>query len=557
MPKINKMNVDPSTTAEWAQLQDDKKRLESIHLRDLFRDHPNRFEDFSIPWVGGVFFDYSKHRIDSEVLKSLLNLADSVNLDQHKADLFAGKRINATEDRAVMHMALRSTRTDFKVDGNSVMSEVHSVRDSFLTFADEVRNGIWKGFSGKAITDVVNIGIGGSDLGPRMVTRALDHLIPDHLKIHYVANVDGSDISSTLNGLMPETTLFLIASKTFTTQETMTNAHSARSWFLKSGREADIAKHFAALSTNLSAVTEFGIDEKNMFPFWEWVGGRYSLWSSIGLSTAIGIGSAHFRKLLAGAERADEHFRNTPNDQNIPVIMALLGVWYQNFWDVRTQAIIAYDQRLEKLAPYLQQADMESNGKRVNKQGKAVPYSTGSVVWGEPGTNGQHAFFQLIHQGTQMIPADFIAILKPNHDKRDHQRKLWANFLAQTEALMAGKTENEVRAELESQGLSSAEIEKLMPFKVFPGNIPTTSLVLNELTPEILGSLIAFYEHKIFVQGVIWNIYSYDQWGVELGKQLAKNILPELENSEVKNEHDGSTAGLINWAHKSWPEIKS
>ncbi len=544
------------STQAWSKLADHQKRLASIHLRELFQSNPSRFDAFSIPWEGGILFDYSKHRIDSEVLTSLFELADAMDLAQHKSDLFSGKRINATENRAVMHMALRSSNTEYQVDGVPVMDEVRKVRDSFLTFADAIREGQWKGFTGKALTDVVNIGIGGSDLGPRMVTRALEHLTPEHLNIHYVANVDGADISATLNGLMPETTLFLVASKTFTTQETMTNAHTARDWFLSSGREADIPKHFAALSTNLTAVEEFGIAPSNMFPFWEWVGGRYSLWSSIGLSTAIGIGSVHFRALLEGAEQADEHFREAPIEENIPTIMALLGVWYQNFWDVRTQAIIAYDQRLEKLAPYLQQADMESNGKRVNKDGNPVAYSTGSVVWGEPGTNGQHAFFQLIHQGTQMIPADFIAAVKPNHDKQDHHRKLWANFLAQTEALMAGKTEDEVRSELTAQGRTGEDLENLMPFKVFPGNIPTSSIVLNELTPRSLGSLIAFYEHKIFVQGVIWNIYSYDQWGVELGKQLAKRILPELENDEVKNEHDGSTVGLINWVHKTWPEFK-
>lgn len=547
--------MKPTEAHAWEKLAEHQHRLVDVHMREHFAQDPDRFQRFSVDWNGDVLFDYSKHRIDAEAFKSLMDLAHEMGLEERRAALFAGAKINATEHRAVMHMALRSTRTAYQVDGNEVMDEVTQVRDAFLNFADRIREGEWKGYTGKRITDVVNIGIGGSDLGPRMVTRALQDLQPEHLNVHYVANVDGADITEVLQGLRPDTTLFLIASKTFTTQETMTNAHTARRWFLSEAQEADIPKHFAALSTNAAGVSEFGISTENMFPFWEWVGGRYSLWSSIGLSTAISIGSKNFRELLAGAEAADEHFRDTPFEKNIPVLMAMLGVWYQNFWGARTQAIIAYDQRLQKLAPYLQQADMESNGKRVDKQGNEVNYRTGAVVWGEPGTNGQHAFFQLIHQGTQLIFCDFIAAVKPGHGEKDHHRKLWANFLAQTEAMMKGKTEAEVRAELTAAGLEGEALEKLVPFKEFPGNIPTSSIVLKELTPFHLGALVAFYEHKIFTQGVIWNIHSYDQWGVELGKQLAKNILPELEDPQVQKEHDASTRGLIEYAHRSWPNL--
>ena len=547
--------MKPTEAHAWEKLAEHQHRLVDVHMREHFAQDPDRFQRFSVDWNGDVLFDYSKHRIDAEAFKSLMDLAHEMGLEERRAALFAGAKINATEHRAVMHMALRSTRTAYQVDGTEVMDEVTQVRDAFLDFADRIREGEWKGYTGKRITDVVNIGIGGSDLGPRMVTRALQDLQPEHLNVHYVANVDGADITEVLQGLRPDTTLFLIASKTFTTQETMTNAHTARRWFLSEAQEADIPKHFAALSTNAAGVGEFGIAAENMFPFWEWVGGRYSLWSSIGLSTAISIGSKNFRELLAGAEAADEHFRDTPIEHNIPVLMAMLGVWYQNFWGARTQAIIAYDQRLEKLAPYLQQADMESNGKRVDKQGNEVNYRTGAVVWGEPGTNGQHAFFQLIHQGTQLIFCDFIAAVKPGHGEKDHHRKLWANFLAQTEAMMKGKTEAEVRAELTAADLEGEALEKLVPFKEFPGNIPTSSIVLKELTPFHLGALVAFYEHKIFTQGVIWNIHSYDQWGVELGKQLAKNILPELEDPQVQKEHDASTRGLIEYAHRSWPNL--
>lgn len=547
--------MKPTEAHAWEKLAEHQHRLVDVHMREHFAQDPDRFQRFSVDWNGDVLFDYSKHRIDAEAFKSLMDLAHEMGLEERRAALFAGAKINATEHRAVMHMALRSARTAYQVDGNEVMDEVTQVRDAFLNFADRIREGEWKGYTGKRITDVVNIGIGGSDLGPRMVTRALQDLQPEHLNVHYVANVDGADITEVLQGLRPDTTLFLIASKTFTTQETMTNAHTARRWFLSEAQEADIPKHFAALSTNAAGVSEFGISTENMFPFWEWVGGRYSLWSSIGLSTAISIGSKNFRELLAGAEAADEHFRDTPFEKNIPVLMAMLGVWYQNFWGARTQAIIAYDQRLQKLAPYLQQADMESNGKRVDKQGNEVNYRTGAVVWGEPGTNGQHAFFQLIHQGTQLIFCDFIAAVKPGHGEKDHHRKLWANFLAQTEAMMKGKTEAEVRAELTAAGLEGEALEKLVPFKEFPGNIPTSSIVLKELTPFHLGALVAFYEHKIFTQGVIWNIHSYDQWGVELGKQLAKNILPELEDPQVQKEHDASTRGLIEYAHRSWPNL--
>ena len=549
--------MNPTETHAWRKLREHKFRLSDIHMRELFSQDPDRFKRFIIDWNGDLLFDYSKHRIDPKSLSGLIDLAHEMGLEERRAALFAGDRINATENRTVMHMALRSTRTNYQVDGDSVMNDVRRVRDEFLSFADRVRNGEWLGYTSKRITDVVNIGIGGSDLDPRMVTRALKDLQPDHLNVHYVANVDGADITEVIGGLRPDTTLFLIAGKTFTTQETMTNAHTARRWFLNSAKESDIPKHFAALSTNAAGVVDFGIAEENMFPFWEWVGRRYSLWSSIGLSTAIAIGSENFKQLLSGAEAADEHFRDTPFEKNIPVLMALLGVWYQNFWGARTQAIIAYDQRFEKLAPYLQQADMESNGKRVNKAGEVVDYRTGAVIWGEPGTNGQHAFFQLIHQGTRLIFCDFIAAGKPGHKEKDHHRKLWANFLAQTEAMMKGKNEEEVREELTAAGLTGQELEDLVPFNIFPGNIPTSSIVLKELTPFHLGALVAFYEHNIFTQGVIWNIHSYDQWDVELGKQLAKNILPELEDPAVVKKHYASTRGLIEFAHKTWPDLST
>ncbi|MEH6304059.1 glucose-6-phosphate isomerase [Olivibacter sp. CPCC 100613] len=521
------------------------------HLRDLFAYDPNRFEKFSLQFED-ILFDYSKNRVDEQTVALLVQLARECRLEEAIDAMFKGLPINKTENRAVLHTALRNvSNTPVFVDGQDVMPAVNGVLNHMKEFSEEVIGGTWKGYSGKAITDVVNIGIGGSDLGPVMVTEALKPY-KNHLTLHFVSNVDGTHIAETLRKVNAETTLFLIASKTFTTQETMANAHSARDWFLtEGGTEQDIAKHFVALSTNAKAVQDFGIDTKNMFEFWDWVGGRYSLWSAIGLSIVLSIGFDNFKELLTGAHAADNHFRNTPLEENIPVIMGVLGIWYNNFFDSETQAILPYDQYLHRFAAYFQQGDMESNGKYVDRNGMPVEYQTGPIIWGEPGTNGQHAFYQLIHQGTKMIPCDFIAPAQTHNPIGEHHTLLLSNFFAQTEALMNGKMEEEVAIELKKAGKSDEEIAAITPFKVFEGNRPSNSFLLKKITPRSLGSLIAFYEHKIFTQGIIWNIFSFDQWGVELGKQLAGKILPELRNESPVSSHDSSTNGLIN-QYKEW-----
>uniref|UniRef100_F4C9W5 Glucose-6-phosphate isomerase n=1 Tax=Sphingobacterium sp. (strain 21) TaxID=743722 RepID=F4C9W5_SPHS2 len=521
------------------------------HLRDLFAYDPDRFEKFSLLFED-ILFDYSKNRIDEQTVALLVQLARECHLEEAIDAMFKGLPINKTENRAVLHTALRNiSNTPVLVDGQDVMPSVNEVLAHMKEFSEAVIDGSWKGYSGKAITDIVNIGIGGSDLGPVMVTEALKPY-KNHLTLHFVSNVDGTHIAETLRKVNAETTLFLIASKTFTTQETMANAHSARDWFLtQGGAEKDIAKHFVALSTNAKAVQDFGIDTKNMFEFWDWVGGRYSLWSAIGLSIVLSIGFDNFKELLAGAHAADNHFKNTPLEENIPVIMGVLGIWYNNFFDSETHAILPYDQYLHRFAAYFQQGDMESNGKYVDRNGVPVEYQTGPVIWGEPGTNGQHAFYQLIHQGTKMIPCDFIAPAQTHNPIGEHHTLLLSNFFAQTEALMNGKMEEEVEAELKKAGKADEEVAAITPFKVFEGNRPSNSFLLKKITPRSLGSLIAFYEHKIFTQGIIWNIFSFDQWGVELGKQLAGKILPELRNEGDITSHDSSTNGLIN-QYKAW-----
>jgi len=517
-------------------------------MRDLFEEDHKRFEKFSIQ-LGDILFDYSKNRITSETVPLLLSLAREVNLGEWIEKMFTGQKINTTENRAVLHVALRNrSNTPIFVDGKDVMPDVNRVLRQMREFSTKVRNGDWKGFSGKPITDIVNIGIGGSDLGPVMVTEALKPYGKPGLRAHFVSNVDGTHIAETLKSVNAETTLFVIASKTFTTQETLTNANTAKDWFLKAAKSPSaVAKHFVALSTNADAVARFGIDTKNMFEFWDWVGGRYSLWSAIGLSIALFIGMDNFEELLAGAHEIDNHFRNTPPERNIPVILGMLGIWYNNFFGAETHAIIPYDQYLHRFAAYFQQGDMESNGKRVIKTGERVDYRTGPVIWGEPGTNGQHAFFQLIHQGTRIIPTDFLAPIISQNPIGEHHPILLSNFFAQTEALMKGKTEAEAKAELEAGGISGDALNRLLPHKIFPGNRPTNSILFKKLTPRTLGMLIAMYEHKIFVQGIVWNINSFDQWGVELGKQLAKKILPELAGRETVTSHDSSTNGLINY----------
>lgn len=544
-------NVDFTTTKAYKYLADHYISINEKSLKQLFAEDPQRFDKFSLQ-LEDILLDFSKNRIDDETLALLLQLAKECQLGEAINAMFAGEKINQTEGRQVLHTALRNQSTNpVLVDGEDVMPSVKAVQARMKDFTNSILSGEWKGYTGKEITDVVNIGIGGSDLGPVMVTEALK-AYKTRLNMHFVSNVDGTHIAETLKPLNPETTLFLIASKTFTTQETMANAQSAKDWFLKAGaEEADVAKHFAALSTNEQGVTAFGIDSKNMFEFWDWVGGRYSLWSAIGLSIALGIGYANFEQLLKGAHTADVHFKEAEFEQNIPVILALLGVWYNNFFDAESHAILPYDQYMHRFAAYFQQGDMESNGKYVDRNGNRVDYETGPIIWGEPGTNGQHAFYQLIHQGTKLIPCDFIAPAISHNPIGNHHPLLMSNFFAQTEALMNGKTEEEVVRELQKAGKTEEEISALKNFKVFEGNRPTNSFLLKKITPYTLGSLIALYEHKIFVQGVIWNIFSFDQWGVELGKQLANNILPELENDDPINAHDVSTNGLIN-QYKAW-----
>ncbi len=536
----------------WQALQAHYPALARVHMRDLFQGDAQRFNRFSLA-VNDILLDYSKNRITEETLRLLFDLAAQADIKAWSEKMFSGDKINVTENRAVLHVALRNrSNRPIVVDGEDVMPAVNAVLAHMQEFSAAVRSGEWKGYSGKAITDIVNIGIGGSDLGPKMVCAALTPYGKPGLRMHFVSNVDGTHITETLKAVHPETTLFIVASKTFTTQETLSNAHTARAWFLKAAKsEAAIARHFVAVSTNAGEVTRFGIDTANMFELWDWVGGRYSLWSAIGLPIALYIGMENFEALLTGAHEMDEHFRAAPLEQNMPVILALLGIWYNNFFGAQTQAIFPYDQYLCEFPAYFQQGDMESNGKGVTRDGHHVDYATGPVLWGEPGTNGQHAFYQLLHQGTKIIPADFIAPVETHNPVGEHHRILLANFFAQTEALMQGKTEAEARAELVQQGLQGEALESLLPHKIFPGNKPTNSIVVKKITPRTLGALIALYEHKIFVQGVIWNINSFDQWGVELGKQLAQKILPELAGAASVTTHDCSTNGLINYCKKS------
>jgi len=543
--------IDFTTTQAYKYLTDHYIDIVSQSLKEMFEADNERFAKFSLHFEE-ILLDYSKNRVNDETVALLIQLAKECKLNDAIKAMFSGEVINATEGRPVLHIALRNqSNTPILVDGKDVMPDVNRVLNQMKEFSNAIISGSWKGYTGKAITDVVNIGIGGSDLGPVMVTEALKHY-KNHLNMHFVSNVDGTHIVETLKDLDPETTLFLIASKTFTTQETMANAHSARNWFIKSGaKDADVAKHFAALSTNAEGVSKFGIDTKNMFEFWDWVGGRYSLWSAIGLSIALSIGFDNFTELLGGAHAMDNHFKSAELNDNLPTILGLIGIWYNNFFDAETNAILPYDQYMHRFAAYFQQGDMESNGKHVDRNGKHVEYSTGPIIWGEPGTNGQHAFYQLIHQGTKLIPCDFIAPAQSHNPLGEHHAMLLSNFFAQTEALMNGKTHEEVVAELQKAGKSAAEIEKLAPFKEFEGNRPTNSILVKKITPRTLGSLIAMYEHKIFVQGIIWNIYSFDQWGVELGKQLAGKILPELKNDDQVSSHDSSTNGLIN-QYKAW-----
>lgn len=541
---------------EWIELQKLFDEVgETLNIKDLFEKDPARFENNSItltlPEEGPFLVDYSKNRLNDDVKAQLIKLARSRGLESMRKDMFSGAKINFTEDRAVLHIALRNrSNNPIMVNGEDVMPKVNEVLERMKKFTESVRSGEWKGFTGKAITDVVNIGIGGSDLGPLMVTEALKPYSLGGPKVHFVSNIDGTHLATTLAKLNVETCLFIIASKTFTTQETITNATSAKNWFLRHAKdEKAVAKHFAALSTNGEKVSAFGIDVNNMFGFWDWVGGRYSLWSAIGLSIALNIGFDNFESLLSGAHYMDKHFLETPLESNIPVILALLGIWYNNFYKAQTHAMLPYDQYLHRFAAYFQQGDMESNGKYVTRDGTSVDYSTGPVVWGEPGTNGQHAFYQLIHQGTKLIPADFIASAQTHNPINEgvHHKILLANFLAQTEALMIGKTKEQVAEELKKAGTPPEALEKILPHKVFEGNRPTNSIVYKKLTPFVLGLLIAMYEHKIFTQGVIWDINSYDQWGVELGKQLAKLIQPELSEPGPVSSHDSSTNGLINF----------
>lgn len=545
-------NVPFDQLAAYKKLKTHHKTISQKHLKTLFEEDADRHKKFSIRF-GDILLDYSKNRINSRTRSYLVQLAEEAGLAQAIEAMFTGEKINATEDRAVLHTALRNRSNEpVLVDGKDVMPDVNEVLGKMKDFSTRVRSGAWKGYTGKEITDIVNIGIGGSDLGPVMVTEALKAYAKNGLNVHFVSNVDGTHIAETVKSLNPETTLFMIASKTFTTQETMANAHSARSWFLeKASDENHVKKHFVAISTNRTEVEKFGIDPENMFGFWDWVGGRYSLWSAIGLSIACYVGFQNFEQLLAGAHDMDKHFRTTKLERNIPVILALLGIWYNDFFDAQTQAILPYDQYMHRFAAYFQQGDMESNGKSTGRDGKAVGYQTGPVIWGEPGTNGQHAFYQLIHQGTKLIPCDFIAPAVSHNPLGEHHKMLLSNFFAQTEALMNGKTDEEVRAELKAAKKSNAEIEQIAPFKVFSGNRPTNSILVKKITPKVLGSLIAMYEHKIFVQGIIWNIYSFDQWGVELGKQLANKIYPELQNDWPVTNHDSSTNGLIN-QYKRW-----
>lgn len=542
---LNKVN--PSETSAWKRLKEHYAVMKGQQMKNMFHENQYRFSEFSIRFEE-ILVDYSKNIINSKTVQLLLDLAEEAALKDAIEKMFLGNKINETEDRAVLHIALRNrTNNPIYIDGRDVMSEVNAVLQQMEKFSNKIISGKWKGYTGKPIRDIVHIGTGGSGLGTMMVTEALKPYANPATNVHFVSNIDGTDIAETFKKISPETALFIIASKTFTTQETMTNAGTARKWFLASARdEAHVKKHFIALSTNREEVIKFGIDPENMFVFWDWVGGRYSLWSSIGLSIACYVGFENFTELLEGAHAMDMHFRETPFRENIPVILALIGVWYNNFFGTESEAILPYDQYMHKFPAYLQQAYMESNGKSVDRNGKEVGYQTGQVVWGEPGTNGQHAFYQLIHQGTRMIPCDFIAPVISHNPVGEHHDILLSNFFAQTEALMKGKTREEVIEELKSSGKNEGDIKRLIPFKIFNGNKPTNTILIKKLTPRTLGSLIAMYEHKIFVQGIIWNIFSFDQWGVELGKELAKKILPELKDDSRITSHDSSTNGLIN-----------
>jgi glucose-6-phosphate isomerase len=537
--------INPTEVKAWESLGKHFETMQDVTIQELFKDDANRAQKMKIQW-NDFYVDYSKNRVSNETIKHLLALANEVDLKDAIEKYFTGEAINKTENRAVMHTALRTPESEVvMIDGVNVMPEIAAVKQKMKVFTNEIIQGNKKGFTGKNFTDVVNIGIGGSDLGPAMVVEALQ-FYKNHLNVHFVSNVDGDHVQEVLKKLNPETTLFVIVSKTFTTQETLSNAETIRSWFLKSATQSDVAQHFVAVSTNVQRVTQFGIDADNIFPMWDWVGGRFSLWSAVGLSISLAIGFEGFDELLSGAHAMDNHFRNEKFEQNIPVVLALISIWYNNFFGAESEALIPYTQYLQKLAPYLQQGIMESNGKSIDRNGDPVNYQTGTLIWGEPGTNSQHAFFQLIHQGTKLIPTDFIGFVKSLYGNQDHHDKLMSNFFAQTEALMHGKDANQVQAEFDKQGLNPETASFLLPFKVFYGNRPTNTLLIEKLTPKSLGSLIALYEHKIFVQGVIWNIFSYDQWGVELGKQLATNILNEINSGKIAN-HDGSTASLLDF----------
>ncbi|MFM9987354.1 glucose-6-phosphate isomerase [Flavobacterium sp.] len=537
-------NTNPTTTIAWQALEKHFHEIENVTMQQMFQDDKLRTQNFHIKW-DKFLLDYSKNRINQKTINLLLDLANEIGLKEGVNSYFSGDIINQTENRAVLHTALRANKNDsVLVDGENVIPEIFEVKNKIKSFSEDIISGNKKGFTGKSFTDIVNIGIGGSDLGPAMVVEGLQ-FYKNHLNTHFVSNVDGDHVSEIIQKLIPETTLFVIVSKTFTTQETLTNSETIRNWFLKFAKQEDVAKHFVAVSTNIKNVTEFGIDKNNIFPMWDWVGGRFSLWSAVGLTISLAVGFDNFDKLLSGANKMDTHFKIESFDKNIPVILALLSIWYNNFFGAESEAIIPYTQYLQKLAPYLQQGIMESNGKSIGRDGKTVNYQTGTIVWGEPGTNSQHAFFQLIHQGTKLIPTDFIGFSKSLYGNKDHHDKLMSNFFAQTEALLHGKNSNQVATEFKEQDISSETAKFLLPYKVFEGNKPTNTFLIDSLTPETLGSLIAMYEHKIFVQGLIWNIFSYDQWGVELGKQLANSILREINTQEVKN-HDSSTEFLLN-----------
>jgi len=537
-------NINPTTTVAWSKLQNHFQEMQNVSMKEMFNDDNTRTAQFHLQWNDFVV-DYSKNIINKETMDLLQELANESKLKEAIAKYFEGDIINQTENRAVLHTALRATETSIiKVDGENVIPEIFEVKNKIKNFTNEVVNGDRKGFTGKPFTDIVNIGIGGSDLGPAMAVEALQ-FYKNHLNVHFVSNVDGDHVNEIIKKLNPETTLFVIVSKTFTTQETLTNSETIRKWFLQSAKQEDVAKHFVAVSTNIQKVTEFGINPENVFPMWDWVGGRFSLWSAVGLSISLAVGFENYNELLNGANEMDNHFKAADFNKNIPVTLALLSIWYNNFFGAESEALIPYSQYLQKLAPYLQQGTMESNGKSVARDGNSVDYQTGTIIWGEPGTNSQHAFFQLIHQGTKLIPTDFIGFVKPLYGDEDHHDKLMSNFFAQTEALLNGKTKEQVQAEFDKQGLAVEKAEFLLPFKVFNGNKPTNTILIQKLTPKTLGSLIALYEHKIFVQGIIWNIFSYDQWGVELGKQLANSILDEIHSKKVKS-HDSSTEFLLN-----------